>query len=395
MTPPGNPAPDPAEITARLIRCQSVTPAEGGALDALQSLLQPAGFRCIRLPFSQAGTPDVDNLYARFGTGAPHFCFAGHCDVVPAGEAASWSLPPFSGEQRDGLIYGRGAVDMKGAVACFTVAALNYLRARGKDFAGSISLLITGDEEGPAINGTAKMLSWLEQNGEIPDHCLVGEPTNPEQLGDAIKIGRRGSLSGTLTLTGTQGHVAYPHLADNPLDKMVRILARVTRDALDEGSAHFEPSTLALTSIDVGNAAGNVIPAKATARFNIRFNDHHTADSLGAWLHAHCRAVIEEMGGAYDLDLASSAECFLTEPGPLVDLVAEAVGAVTGRRPALSTSGGTSDARFIKAYCPVVEFGLVGKTMHQIDECVACDDLTQLTRIYGEVLNAYFNRFGG
>jgi len=386
---------DPVEIAAALIRCESVTPADGGALRVLEELLAPAGFRCERLAFSEPGTPDIDNLFARFGTGAPHFCFAGHTDVVPTGEVSSWSRPPFAADIRDGLLYGRGAVDMKGAVAAFVAAALRFAAEQGADFGGSISLLITGDEEGPAVNGTRKVLDWLAQAKALPDHCLVGEPTNPDRLGDVIKIGRRGSLTARLRVTGTQGHSAYPHLADNPVDKLVHILHRLISEPLDDGSAHFEPSTVALTSVDVGNDAANIIPAEARARFNIRFNDHHTAASLTERLHRTCAAVIDELGGAYDLEVTSSGDCFLTEPGPLVDVVAGAVEKVTGLKPALTTGGGTSDARFIKDHCPVVEFGLVGQTMHQIDERVAVDDLHLLAAVYGETLKAYFNRFAG
>lgn len=380
---------DPIELTQRLIRCRSVTPAEGGALDLLEELLAGAGFRCRRLPFAEPGTAEVDNLFARCGEGRPHLCFAGHTDVVPPGEEAAWSVPPFAGELRDGELYGRGAVDMKGAVACFAAAALGFLAEHGETFDGSISLLITGDEEGPAVNGTAKVLDWLAQHGEIPDRCLLGEPTNPGRLGEAIKIGRRGSLNVEIAVNGRQGHVAYPELADNPLPRLIAILAALTAARLDEGSEHFQPSNLEITSIDVGNEAVNVIPARATARLNIRFNDHHTVESLEAWVAEECRKAAGENGGVA-LSFRPSGDCFLTGPDDFVRTVAQAVEGETGREPALSTGGGTSDARFIKDHCPVVEFGLVGRTMHQVDEHVPVDDLRTLARIYRAVLEAYF-----
>ncbi len=383
---------DPISITKALIRCRSVTPAASGALDVLQEVLERSGFRCTRMQFSEEGTADVDNLFARIGDGRPHFCFAGHVDVVPPGDEAAWTHPPFSAAERDGRLWGRGAVDMKGAVACFAAAAAQYLEEKGGLTGGSISLLITGDEEGPSINGTAKVLRWMADNGHVPDHCLVGEPTNPDALGDAIKIGRRGSLNGVLTIIGIQGHSAYPERALNPIPRLVRILDRLASEPLDRGSKHFQPSSLEITSVDVGNPATNVIPARATARFNIRFNDLHTADSLRRRIEDCCAAVTASMGGTYELDFASTGDCFLTEPGPLVDIVRDAVRRRTGREPALSTSGGTSDARFIKDYCPVVEFGLVGRTMHQVDENVAVADLEKLTDIYRSVLALYFER---
>jgi succinyl-diaminopimelate desuccinylase len=384
---------DPVALTQALIRCPSVTPVEAGALDVLTAALVPLGFECHRVPVQAPGTAAVDNLYARLGTGAPFFCFAGHTDVVAPGDLGAWSADPFGGEIRgdgaDARLFGRGAVDMKGAIAAF-VAAVSGLLARGGPPRGSIGLLITGDEEGEAINGTRALLPWLAQRGERPDVCLVGEPTNPRRLGEAMKIGRRGSLNGRLVVQGTQGHVAYPHLADNPLPRLVRMLDSLIDCLLDEGTAHFPPSTLTLTSVDVGNAVTNVIPAVATAAFNIRFNPLHTAESLEEWLRRRFDAV----GGAYRLDLALSGEAFLTEPGPFSALVTEAVARVTGLRPDLSTSGGTSDARFLKDLCPVVEFGLVGGTMHKADEAVVVADLHRLTEIYLTLLGDFFTGNG-
>lgn len=377
---------DPVAITRDLIRCPSVTPVEGGALDYLQSLLETAGFACRRLPYGE-----VDNLFARIGSQAPHVCFAGHTDVVPPGDDAGWDLAPFSGDIRDGELYGRGAVDMKGGVACFVAAALDHLAEKSGTPQGSISLLITGDEEGPATDGTVKVLGWMAENGHVPDHCIVGEPTNPDTLGQSIKIGRRGSMNAQLSVTGVQGHSAYPQRADNPIPKIARMLDRLASEALDEGSAHFEPSTLAITSVDVGNPATNVIPAQARAQFNIRFNDNHSPDSLKAWVGARCDAVAAELGGAYELTFQQGGDCFLTEPGPLVDVLAEAITQEMGTAPVLATNGGTSDARFIKNFCPVVEFGLVGQTMHQVNERVPVKDLEALTRIYRRFLTGYFD----
>lgn len=369
-----------------LIRCPSVTPVDGGALDHLQSVLEGLGFTCHRLTFSDQNTPDVDNLYARIGSTAPHFCFAGHSDVVPVGDTDGWRTEPFAGIISEGRLYGRGAVDMKSAIAAFTAAAGHYLAAQDTPLNGSISLLITGDEEGPAINGTVKVLDWLAQRGEVIDACIVGEPTNPSELGDMIKIGRRGSLTGRLTVNGTQGHSAYPHLADNPLSRMLQMLAPLAIETLDTGSAHFPATTVAVTSIDTGNEATNVIPAKAHAVFNIRFNDLHSAASLEADL----RRGFDAVGGNYDLQVSCSGESFLTEPGSLSQLVSEAISKVTGKQPELSTTGGTSDARFIQKYCQVVEFGLVGQTMHKVNEHVAVADITALTQIYQTILEHYF-----
>ena len=377
---------DPVAITRDLIRCPSVTPVEGGALDYLQTMLETAGFTCWRLPFGE-----VDNLFARIGSTAPHICFAGHTDVVPPGDEAGWELPPFSGDIRDGELFGRGAVDMKGGVACFVAAALDHLAGKNNSFTGSISLLITGDEEGPATNGTIKVLGWMADNGHVPDHCLVGEPTNPDSLGQSIKIGRRGSLNVKLSVPGVQGHAAYPHRADNPVPKIARMLDRLASEPLDDGSAHFEPSTLAISSVDVGNPATNVIPALATAQFNIRYNDNHSLDSLKAWVRERCDRVTAELGGVHELTFQHGGDCFLTEPGPLVDVLATAIAQEIGAAPALATNGGTSDARFIKDYCPVVEFGLVGQTMHQVNERVPVSDLETLTHIYRGFLTRYFD----
>ena len=381
---------DPVRLTHDLITCPSVTPSEGGALAYLETVLAGAGFRVSRVVFSEPGMDDVENLYARYGSGAPNLCFAGHTDVVPPGEAGRWSHPPFSATLKDGVLFGRGAVDMKGGIAAFAAAALDFLAEKGDGFAGSISFLITGDEEGPAINGTVKLLEWCDAQGEVLDACVVGEPTNVEALGDTIKIGRRGSLSGTITVTGRQGHVAYPHLADNPIHALVAMLAALTAEPLDAGTEHFQPSNLEVTSVDVGNPAFNVVPAEATARFNIRFNDQWTAETLEAWIRA--RLDTADAGkGRYRLDIErGGSESFLTRSDHLITTLADAAEAVSGRRPELSTGGGTSDARFIKNYCPVVEFGLVGQTMHQIDERVPVDDLTRLTAIYRRFIEDFF-----
>ncbi len=383
-------ATDPTAIAADLIRCRSITPEDGGAQKYLARVLDLAGFRVHKRPFSEDGTPTVENFYARIGTGAPHLVFAGHTDVVPPGDESAWTHPPFAGEVSDGMLYGRGAVDMKGAIACFLAATMDHLAAHGGRPRGSISLLITGDEEGPGINGMAKLLKWAAEQGEKFDQCIVGEPTNPERVGDAIKIGRRGSLSGTLTVTGKQGHVAYPHLADNPIRYLVRIMSDLMSESLDYGTDHFDASNLEFTSVDVGNRVNNVIPAQARARFNVRFNDRHTLSSLQSWIEARCAtAAGNDANWQFDYEPGNS-EAFFTPPGPFVDLVAQAIADVTGTRPELSTTGGTSDARFVRAYCPVIEFGLVGQTMHAVDERVAVEDLTTLTAIYRGVLDRYF-----
>ena len=371
---------DPVELSQRLIRCPSVTPEEGGALDLLQSVLEPLGFTCNRLVFEEEGTDPVDNLYARRGTASPHFCFAGHTDVVPPGDAQAWAHDPFSGDISDGQIWGRGAADMKGGIACF-VAAISRLTP--EELAqGSVSLLITGDEEGPSVNGTTRVLDWMEQNGEIPDFCVVGEPTNPTELGEMMKIGRRGSFTGTLTVHGSQGHVAYPHLADNPIHHLLRMLEPFAHGTLDEGTAHFPPTTLSMTTIDVGNPTTNVIPGEAKATFNVRFNDGHSSTSLEKMF----RDSFDQKGASYTFETSCSGESFVTEPGKLSEIVAASVEEIVGRRPELSTTGGTSDARFIKRLCPVVEFGLVGQTMHKVDERVAVSDVEQLADIYTAML---------
>ena len=365
---------DPLALAQDLIRCASVTPADAGAMDVLTAALERLGFTVTRLRFGE-----VENIFARIGTGAPHFCFAGHTDVVPVGDA-NWSAPPFSGEVRNNVLYGRGACDMKGAIAAFVAAAARQLKTSpGK---GSISLLITGDEEGPATDGTVKVLDWMAAQKQIPDFCLVGEPTCPVRLGDTIKIGRRGSLNAKIAIHGTQGHVAYPHRADNPVHRLVRAVAALTAAPLDAGSEWFEPSSLQLTSVDVGNPATNVIPATARASLNIRFNDRHTGASLTAWL----RATIAQHAERFDLDVSISGESVLTEPGPVVTTLKNAIARASGVEPKLDTGGGTSDARFIALFCPVAEFGLIGATMHQIDERVPVDELRALADIYEAVL---------
>jgi succinyl-diaminopimelate desuccinylase len=380
---------DPVALARDLIRCPSVTPAEGGALGYLQGVLANAGFTVYRVKFSQAGADDVENLYARIGTAAPHLMFAGHTDVVPPGEESAWTHAPFAGDIVDGRLYGRGAVDMKGAIACFLAAALDYLAANGGKPKGSISFLITGDEEGDAINGTIKLLQWAAERGERFDHCIVGEPSNPAALGDAVKIGRRGSLNGTLVVTGKQGHVAFPHLAENPIRALVTLMTALMAEPIDRGTDHFDPSNLEFTSVDVNNRTVNLIPGEARARFNIRYNDLHTPEKLKALIEKRCAAAASNARWRIEY-LPSNSWVFLTKPGPFVDLVVEAVAAATGRKPALSTSGGTSDARFIKDYCPVLEFGLVGKTMHQVDEHVPTGELAALTAIYRGILDRYF-----
>ena len=387
---------EPLGLAQALIRHASVTPKDEGTLDVLQKALESLGFTCHRLPFSEAGTADIDNLYARFGTKDPNFCYAGHTDVVPVGDAKGWSVDPFAGEILNDHLYGRGAADMKGGIACFVAAVAKFLKARGPDFGGSISLLITGDEEAVAINGTRKMLDWLQTKGEKLDSCLVGEPTNPLRLGDMMKIGRRGSLVGMITVHGSQGHTAYPHLADNPIPRLLRMLSTIVNHKLDDGTEHFQASTLEVATIDVGNTATNIIPAKASATFNIRFNDRHTSESLIKHLTKTFDGTLGAMGpgGAtrYEVKWQRNGEAFLCPPGKLSTIIGKAAEKVTGRKPELSTSGGTSDARFIHRLCPVAEFGLVGQTMHKADERVALADLTQLTEIYRSVLEDYFAR---
>ncbi|MEZ5841666.1 MAG: succinyl-diaminopimelate desuccinylase [Hyphomicrobiales bacterium] len=381
---------DTVALLGDLIRCESVTPADAGALETLGHFLKGLGFSVETVTFSAPGTPDIPNLFARIGSGAPHFCFAGHTDVVPPGDAARWSHPPFSAMIEDGHVFGRGTADMKGGIAAFAIAARDFLAAAGAEFHGTISFLITGDEEGPAINGTIKLLEWCAARGERFDACIVGEPTNPGELGEMIKIGRRGSLNGVLTVEGSQGHVAYPHRAENPIPGMLALLGALIAEPLDAGTAHFQPSNLEITTIDVGNPATNVIPAAARARFNVRFNDTWTPASLETELRRRLDAAA---GGRTRYDFLVEqpvGEAFHTEPGAFVAELVAAIEAVTGRTPELSTSGGTSDARFIKNYCPVVEFGLVGATMHKVDERVAISDLDGLSAIYLDFLKRFF-----
>lgn len=395
---------DPVTLAQALIRCPSVTPADQGALGVLAAALTPLGFRCERLKFTAPGTPDVENLYARWGEGpigqqeGPNFCFAGHTDVVPVGDAAAWSVDPFAAEIRDGQLYGRGATDMKSAIAAFVAAAGRFIAARDGRIPGGISLLITGDEEGPAINGTTRVLDWLKEKGEKLSVCVVGEPTNPLRLGEMMKIGRRGSLTARLTVHGVQGHVGYPHLADNPIPKLLDILGALKSRRLDTGNAHFEASNLEITTIDVGNPANNVIPANAKAVLNIRYNTEQTSAGLKDWIIRTCEAVCGGqgenralLGTRFDLTLEDGAMPFLTKPGPFVAAMAEAVKEGTGREPELSTTGGTSDARFIQAYCPVVEFGLVGQTMHKVDERAGVDDIRALSKVYEGMLQRFFD----
>jgi succinyl-diaminopimelate desuccinylase len=382
--------PDAVSLARDLIRCPSVTPHDAGALDVLDRMLAEAGFETHRVTFTEPDSPPIDNLYARIGEARPHLMFAGHTDVVPPGDEAAWRYDAFAGEIADGLLYGRGAVDMKGGIACAVAASLGHLAAHGGQVNGSISFLITGDEEGPAVNGTTKLLQWAAARGETFDPCILGEPSNVAALGDTIKIGRRGSLSGTLIVEGRQGHVAYPHRADNPIPHLAALIAAVLAEPLDRGSELFQASNLEFVSADVGNPAWNVIPSEARGRFNIRYNDCHTQETLKALIekrvheasgnHIHARIVWEP----------SNADVFVTRPGPFTDLVVAAIEDVTGRTPEMNTGGGTSDARFITHYCPVLEFGLVGDTMHQIDERVPVADLERLTQIYRGVLERYF-----
>lgn len=375
---------DPIALTQALVRCPSVTPAEAGALDVLQRALEGVGFACSRLPFEAEGTPTVDNLYARWGGAGPAIGFAGHTDVVPVGDAAAWKFDPFAAIIEDGLLYGRGSADMKSGIGAFAAAAARQIAESPPE--GSISLIITGDEEGPAINGTAKLVSWMQQQCERLDACIVGEPSSIERLGDGIKIGRRGSINIELMATGVQGHSAYPHLADNAASRLVRLLAAVVDTPLDQGSAHFEPSNLAITTIDVGNRATNVIPGRAKANINIRFNDHFTSETVLAWLKERLNAV----DPGYSLDVRVTGESFLTEPGVFSGIVADAVADVAGIQPKLSTGGGTSDARFIKDLCPVVELGVINKSIHKVDEHVALADIEGLTAMYERVLRRFF-----
>jgi len=366
-----------------LIRCPSVTPAEGGALDLLEAELSQMGFVCTRLPFGE-GKARIDNLFARLGDGHPHLAFAGHTDVVPAGNESAWSHGPFSGEIKDGLIYGRGAADMKGGIAAFVAAIKRYLETG--TLKGSLSLIITGDEEADAVNGTVKMVDWMKKTDNVPDFCLVGEPTNPDTLGQTIKDGRRGSLTCALTVQGRQGHVAYPYLANNPVPALFAMLQPVNSSELDGGTAYFGPSTAEVTHLRISDPASNVIPDSVSAQFNIRFNTEHTTSSLEGWLEEHFRRVADQFQVQYDSRFWSNASPFITEPSAHLDLVRTAIETVTSLRPELSTTGGTSDARFIAGMCPVAEFGLVGRTMHQVDEHVSITDIETLTDIYVEMI---------
>jgi succinyl-diaminopimelate desuccinylase len=368
---------DPVGLAQALIRCNSVTPADGGAQAVLAEALERLGFTVYRLRFGE-----IENLYARLGTGGRHICFAGHTDVVPVG-GANWRSNPFGADIRDGVLYGRGACDMKGAIAAFVAAVAQHLESGQPN--GSISFLITGDEEGPAVDGTVKVLEWMQAHGEIPDFCLVGEPTCPVKLGDMVKIGRRGSVNMTIEVFGRQGHVAYPHRADNPVHRLLQALTALTGAPVDAGTDWFEPSSLQVTSIDVGNTATNVIPASARAMLNIRFNDKHSGASLIAWV----RATLSRYAEQFDLQASISGESFVTKPGPLVDILRTAITDATGVEPKLDTGGGTSDARFIANYCPVAEFGLVGATMHHTDECVPLSELRDLAMIYRGVISAF------
>lgn len=376
---------DPVELAQALIRRPSVTPADEGAMDVLQRQLEGLGFDCRRMKFGE-----IENLYARRGTARPNLCFAGHTDVVPVGDDAAWTAGPFEAEIKDGVLYGRGAVDMKSAIAAFVSAV-----AHTEEVPGSISFLITGDEEGVAEDGTVKVVEALAAEGEIIDHCIVGEPTSANLLGDMVKIGRRGSINAWIAVDGKQGHVAYPHRAANPIPVMVDILSRLQSRVLDEGYTGFQPSNLEVTTVDVGNPATNVIPASAKARINIRFNPAHKGKDLAAWIEQECREAAEGFSGRVEALCKISGEAFLTEPGAFTDVIVGAVGDATGRVPELSTTGGTSDARFIRALCPVVEFGLVGSTMHQVDERVPVEEVRQLAGAYTALIRRYFEAFSG
>jgi succinyl-diaminopimelate desuccinylase len=378
-------------IARDLLRCPSVTPADAGALGVLENILKTAGFEVHRVTFGEPGTSDIDNLYARIGDTAPHITFAGHTDVVPPGDESAWSHGAFSGEVKDGLLYGRGAVDMKGGIACSVAAVLDYLHDNGGKPKGSISFLITGDEEDISVNGTVKLLQWVAERGEKFDHCVLGEPSNVEVLGDCIKIGRRGSLHGMLYVDGIQGHVAYPHRAANPVPDISRLIVALSDEPLDHGSAQFQASNLEFTSVDVGNKAGNVIPGQARAKFNIRFNDLHSQETLRELVEARLAKAAGNRIRARIVWEPSNSNVFVTKPGAFTDLAIAAIEEITGRRPELSTSGGTSDARFIASYCPVIEFGLVGQTMHQVDERTPVADLEKLTRVYRAILDRYFD----
>ena len=382
----GRPALDAVDLAQRLIRAPSVTPEDAGAIPLLRAVLADLGFACEIVEFTAPDTAPILNLYARLGRTGRNLCFAGHTDVVPPGDRASWRDDPFAATIRDGVLYGRGAVDMKGAIACFAAATAQFIAARGADFGGSISFLVTGDEEAVAINGTRKLLDWITAKGEHLDACIVGEPTSAEALGDMVKIGRRGSLNGFLTVQGVQGHTAYPQLADNAAHRIVAMLNDLTNATLDQGNAHFQASTLAVSTIDIGNPTTNVIPGTARAVFNVRYNDIWTSATLEQWLRQH----LDESGGRYELAIKVSGESFLVPPGEVSDVLGRAIARVTGRTAELSTTGGTSDARFIHRFCPLAEFGLLNRTAHKIDEAVPLADLAALTAIYRTVLELYF-----
>ena len=376
---------DPITVLQKLIQCKSVTPDEGGAIDYLQELLTTGGFECHRLKFSDKDTPDVENLYARWSTGEPNLCFAGHTDVVPVGDLDSWTCDPFGGEIKDGFIWGRGTVDMKGGVAAFAAAALNFIEKNGKEYSGSISFLITGDEEGIAINGTKKVLEWMDKRGEKIDFCILGEPTSDKKLGDVIKIGRRGSFTGNITVEGVQGHVAYPQLADNPISKLLTLLKTLDDLTLDQGTELFDPSNLEIVNVDVGNTVSNVIPKTARAVFNVRFNDQYSSVSLKKKL----RYAMDALDIPYQMRISDNSESFYTPPGIHSDMIQETIQKITSITPELNTKGGTSDARFIKKYCPVMEFGLISEMLHKIDEHVLVKDIYTLSNIYTEVIKKY------
>ena len=388
--PPSPPhASDPVALAQALIACPSITPTEAGALTCLEEHVRPLGFRCQRLPFDGDDSPPVDNLFARLGDGAPHLCFAGHTDVVPVGDESLWTHPPFEPVIADGKLWGRGASDMKGSIAAFVAASAQFLETHGAPKKGSISLMITGDEEGPAINGTAKMLRWMEAQGMRMDHCLIGEPSNPARLGDMIKIGRRGSLNMVLTVAGRQGHAAYPQHAHNPLPQLTALLSALHAMELDDGSEHFQPSNLEVVALETPSHAFNVIPAWVRARANIRFNDHWTHARLEQHVRAHLDKAAQNM--PYTLETFPNGEWFLTKPNQFVTMVQDVVRTISGGEAKLSTDGGTSDGRFIHRYAPVLEFGPLNTSIHQIDEHIALADLAALTEIYRTILERYFS----
>ena len=390
------PAPvDAIALSQALIRRPSVTPEDAGALNVLQEALTPAGFACQRLVFGESGTADVANLFALFGTDGPHLCFAGHTDVVPPGDAASWLHPPFDAVIENGVLYGRGAQDMKTAVAAFAAAAIDWAQEQGGNPPGRVSMLITGDEEGPAINGTRKVLGWMAEHGHIPDACIVGEPTCTEVLGDTIKNGRRGSLNLFITATGVQGHTAYPEKALNPVHALSRLIDRMASTPLDDGTRHFQPSTVVFSQMHTDHTATNVIPQTATAVANVRFNTRHTAADIERWAHRQAEAVAEQTGVRFDIRMEVSGEAFITEEGPILEVARAAVAEVTGVTPQLSTGGGTSDARFIKDHCPVIEFGLVNDTIHQVNERANVADIERLKAVYRRMIDLFFARAAG